>query len=81
MGWRALTPTEKAAHENSLRKLAEAAAAAKPAEAAVVAAAAAAVNDQITDAVTAAAAEVVEATEGDAQDVKPVGKNPFKKKP
>jgi hypothetical protein len=78
MGFRPLTPEEQAAHENSLRKIAGAPAA--PPAPVVVAAPAAAVNDQITDSVTAAAPEAVEATEGEAQEAKPAGKNPFKKK-
>jgi hypothetical protein len=75
MGFRPLSENERAGIESSHKKTQDAHAHSK-----VVAAAPAAVNDQITDSVTAAAPEAVEATEGEAQEAKPVGKNPFKKK-
>jgi len=80
MGWRALTPSEKAAHENSLRKLAEAAATvvSKPVPVAVLA-------SVTVEAVVETAVEALSPEDGHAvewaADAKPAGKNPFKKKP
>ena len=76
MGFRPLSESERAGIEASVKKTQAA-----PSRVAEVAATPVAVNDQITDSVTADSPSADDATPVEEQEVKPTGKNPFKKKP